>query len=282
LAAGTFPFESRFVDVLGARVHYVDEGRGPILLMLHGNPAWGFLFRHLIRLLRDRFRCIAPDLPGFGLSQAPAGYGFLPADHAAAMAAFVDALGLPSFTPVVQDWGGPIGLHLASRTPDRVERLIVGNTWCWPVNGDLHFEWFSRLFGGPIGKVAIRRYNAFVNLFIPAGVKLRPVTAQLMAAYRRPLPTPERRMPSYIFPRSILHAREFLADCEASLGALANKPALIVWGDADIAFRATERLRFEALLPNHRTVILPGAGHYIWEDAPDAIARAVRDWWPEA
>ena len=280
LVPGSFPFESNFADVAGARLHYVDEGTGPVLLMVHGNPTWSFLFRRLIVLLRDRFRCIAPDLPGFGLSVAPAGYGFLPEEHAKVLAAFVDRLALTAFTPVVQDWGGPIGLHVAGRNPDRVERLVIGNTFCWPVNGDVHFEAFSRLMGGPVGKLAIRRYNAFVNVLIPAGIKRNAVSADVMNAYRKPLPTPDRRMPSYVFPRSIVRSRAFLAECEASLAALTSKPALILWGDADFAFRPKERERFEAALPNHRTVILRGAGHYIWEDAPDEIAAAIRDWWP--
>ena len=279
LAAGSFPFASRFADVDGARIHYIDEGAGPVLLMLHGNPTWSYVFRHLVTSLRDRFRCVVPDLPGFGLSVAPPRYDFLPETHARLVGVFVDRLGLGSFTPVVQDWGGPIGLSLASRVPDRIERLVIGNTWCWPVNGDLHFELFSRLMGGPIGKFAIRRCNAFVNLFVPAGIKRRRVDAAILEPYRRPLSTPERRMPSYIFPRCILRSHAFLAAAQASLGALAQKPVLIVWGDADIAFRAKERERFEALFPRHRTVILSGAGHYIWEDAPDEIASALADWW---
>jgi haloalkane dehalogenase len=278
LASGSFPFESRFANVAGARIHYVDEGAGPVLLMLHGNPTWSYVFRHLIISLRDRFRCIAPDLPGFGLSQAPDGYGFTPEEHATIVLAFIDELGLASFSPVVQDWGGPIGLYAASRIPERVERLVIGNTWCWPVNGDFHFEAFSRVMGGPIGRFGIRNFNAFVNTFMPAGIKLRKIDGELMRAYRRPLPTPERRMPSYVFPRSIIHSKEFLAACDAGLDALREKPALIVWGDADIAFRAQERERFEARLPRHRTVVLRGAGHYIWEDAPDEIASALRDW----
>jgi len=280
LAPGSFPFASRFADVAGARVHYLDEGTGPVLLMIHGNPTWSYLFRRLVPQLRDSFRCIAPDLPGFGLSTAPPGYGFLPEEHARVLSAFVEALGLASFTPVVQDWGGPIGLYVAGLDPARVERLVVGNTFCWPVNGDFHFEMFSRTMGGPVGKIAIRRWNAFVNLLIPAGIKRERVTPAIMEAYRRPLPTPERRMPSYIFPRSILHSRAFLATCATALEALREKPALIVWGDADIAFRAQERERFEAALPNHRTIPLSRAGHYIWEDAPDEIAAALRAWWP--
>jgi haloalkane dehalogenase len=280
LRAGSYPFETRFAEVAGARVHYIDEGSGPALLMLHGNPAWSYVFRQLIPLLSDRFRCIAPDLPGFGLSVAPARYDFLPETHARVINAFADRLELRSFTPVVQDWGGPIGLHLAGLDPSRIERLVIGNTWCWPVNGDLHFELFSRLMGGPLGRVAIRRFNAFVNLLMPAGIKRRPVDDEFLEAYRRPLSTPQRRMPSYIFPRSILRSRLFLADCESALRALADKPALIVWGDADFAFRSKERARFESLFPDHRTVMLAGAGHYIWEDAPQEIAAALRAWWP--
>jgi haloalkane dehalogenase len=279
LVHGSFPFESKFLDVLGARIHYIDEGTGPTLLMLHGNPTWSFVFRHLVLLLRDRFRCIAPDLPGFGLSAAPNGYGFTPEEHEHMMSAFVDALALSSFTPVVQDWGGPIGLCLAGRDPKRIEGLVIGNTWCWPVNGDAHFERFSRLMGGHIGRFAIRHFNAFVNIFIRAGIKRRPIDANTWKAYRRPLSTPERRMPSYIFPRSILKSRAFLARCEASLRELADKRALLVWGDADIAFRSAERERFEGALPDHRTVVLHGSGHYVWEDAPDEIAAALLDWW---
>jgi len=282
LPAGSFAFESKLVDAGGARIHYVDQGSGPVLLMLHGNPTWSYVFRKLIAGLSDRFRCIAPDLPGFGLSVPPGGYDYLPESHARVIAAFVESLGLESYTPVVQDWGGPIGLHLAGLHPERVERLIIGNTWSWPVNGDRHFEWFSRTMGGPAGKFAILNFNAFVNVFIPAGIRRRQVDFDFLEPYRRPLPTPERRMPSYIFPRSILHSRAFLTECEAGLARLAGKQTLILWGDQDIAFRPKERERFEAALPLHHTVILKGAGHYIWEDAPDEIVSAIRDWWPAA
>lgn len=281
LVPGTFPYASRFVEIAGARVHYVDEGAGPVLLMLHGNPTWSFVFRHLIAGLRDYFRCIAVDLPGFGRSVAAPGYGFLPEEHAHVIADFVDALALERYTPVVQDWGGPIGLHVAAREPARIERLVIGNTWCWPVNGDFHFEAFSRTMGGPLGRVAIRRANAFVNAFMPAGVKRHRLEPSVLEAYRRPLATPDARMPSWIFPREIVKSRRFLAACEAALPALATTEALIVWGDADVAFRAKERERWETILPHHCTVVLRGAGHYIWEDAPDEIVAAIRAWWPK-
>ncbi len=280
LAPGSFPYASRFVEVSGARVHYIDEGSGPVLLMLHGNPTWSYVFRHLVFALRDRFRCVALDYPGFGRSTAPAGFGYRPEDHARVVDAFVDRLDLAPLTPIVGDWGGPIGIHLAARDPARIERLVIGNTWSWPVDGDPHFEIFSRVMGGPLGRLAIRNFNAFVNVMVPAGVKRGRVPPATMAAYRAPLATPEARMPTWVFPRAIRSSRDFLAECERALGSLAAKPTLIVWGAEDFAFRIQERERFERALPDHRTVILEGVGHFVWEDAPLEIATAIRAWWP--
>ena len=266
------------VEIDGARVHYVDDGTGPVMLMLHGNPTSSFLYRHVIAGLRHDYRCVALDLPGFGQSSAPPHYGFTPREHSRVVERFVDALGLRDLTLFVQDWGGPIGLGFAGRRPELVQRLVLGNTWAWPVNGDFHFEFFSRLMGGPIGRFFILRYNAFVNLLIPAGVKRRTLSAEVMNAYRAPFPTPESRLPTAIFPREILASRDYLAEVEIGLARLRDRPALILWGTKDIAFRPTERTRLERAFPLHQTVILEGAGHYIQEDAPDDIVRAIGEW----
>lgn len=273
------PFTSRFVDVAGCRVHYVDEGRGPVVLLLHGNPTWSFLYRHLIAGLRDRFRCVAPDYPGFGLSTAPAGYGHTPAEHADVVEEFVAALGLTAFTPFCHDWGGPIGMAVAARRPDRVRALVVANTFAWPVDDDWRFVWTSRLFGGPLGRPAIRHANAFVNLALPVGTRRRRLTRSAMRHYRRPLPDPRAREPTSVFARELLGSRAFLAEVDAGLSRLADRPALIVWGDRDVAFRAAERDRFARRLPRHTLVDLPGAGHFVQEDAPDEIVTALRGWW---
>lgn len=276
-----FPFASRFLAVDGHDVHYVDEGDGPPLLLLHGNPTWSFLYRNVIARLRRRFRCVAPDYPGFGLSRAAAGYDFLPASHARVVEAFVHALDLSGFAVMVQDWGGPIGLRLAARRAEAVRGLVIGNTWAWPIQGDPHFERFSRLMGGAVGRFAIRRLNAFVNVMIPVGVRRGRLPRRVMAAYRRPFPTADARLPTHVFPREIRGSGAFLAEVEAGLAALAGKPALVLWGDRDVAFRDRERERFEREFPHHRTVVLAGAGHFIQEDAPAQIAGAVESWWDE-
>src|SRR5882757_4657479 len=140
-----FPFESRFVTLDRHTVHYVDEGSGPTLLFLHGNPTWSFDYRDVVRALRDEFRCVALDYPGFGLSSAGPGYRYLPEEHAAVVGDVVDHLGLSDFTLVAHDSGGPIGLYAVEQRPDTFERLVLANTWAWPLNGDLVVELVSRL-----------------------------------------------------------------------------------------------------------------------------------------
>lgn len=273
-----FPYEQQHIELDGHDVAYVDEGDGPPLLMLHGNPTWGFVYRDIIAGLKDRFRCIAPDLPGFGFSTVAPGYGFRPAEHSAIIQRFVEALDLRDATLMAQDWGGPIGLGVAGRQPERFSALVLANTFAWPANGDLHFELFSRLMGGPVGKQLILHANAFVNVLVPAGTKRAGPAPAVMAAYRGPFAERAKRLPTYILPREILASRDFLAQVERGLEHIVHLPALLLWGDRDVAFRAQERRRFEQLLPEHTTVVLEGAGHFVQEDAPDEIVEAVRAW----
>lgn len=272
-----FPFESRFVDIDGHTVHYVDEGSGPILLMLHGNPTWSFVYREVISALNDGFRCIALDYPGFGLSSPRPGYDYLPEEHAQVVTAFVDALALREVTLVAHDWGGPIGLAAVGARPTAFDSLVLANTWGWPITAP-HVQLASHLIGGPLGRLLTRQLNLFVNAMIPAGHRLRKPTADEMAHYRQALATGNRRHASAVLPRRITASRAFLVDIEASLAVLASLPTLIIWGDADIAFGSKERQRWERTFADHHTVIVEGAGHFVQSDAPEAFAAAIRDW----
>jgi haloalkane dehalogenase len=277
LSAELYPFESHYADLDGARVHYVDEGSGPPLLLLHGNPTWSFLYREIVKGLRDRYRCIAPDYPGFGLSSAAPGYGYSPAEHAGIVEKLINQLDLQDLTMMVQDWGGPIGFAAATRNPERFAAFVIANTWAWP-KADVGTQLFSRLLGGPIGGVLILRRNAFVEKILPGGVRRRKLPEEVMNAYRGPFPNPQSRRPVHRLPQEILASRPFLAEIERGLRALRDRPALIVWPTKDVAFREPELRRWEATFPNHRTVKIEGAGHYVQEDAPEEIVAAIRDW----
>ena len=277
LSPELYPFESRYLEVNVARLHYVDEGQGPVLLLLHGNPTWSFLYRDIIKGLRDSFRCVSLDYPGFGLSQPGPGYGFTPAEHAQVVEQFTLQLDLHDVTMMIQDWGGPIGFAVAGRNPDRFAAFVIGNTWAWP-KSDPGTQFFSRLMGGPVGGYLILRRNVFVEQIIPRNVRRKQLPDAVMAAYRGPFPTPESRHPIHVFPREILASRPFLSDVERGLESLRDRRALLVWPTKDVAFRDSERRKWEATFPDHRTVILDGAGHYIQEDAADEIVDAIRTW----
>lgn len=269
-----FPFTSRTMEIDGNIIHFIDEGKGPALLLLHGNPTWSFLYRHIVSKLASHFRCIALDYPGFGLSTARADYSFTPREHSDMVEKFVDRLGLTDLHIMVQDWGGPIGLGFAGRRPELIHSLIIGNTFAWPADRSTGMTLFSKIFGSRLARFFIRRYNTLTKWLIPAGTN-RKLTAGELAAYMGPFPTPDSRLPTWIFPKEIVHSKEYLTDVEAGLPKLKEKPALIVWGEADGAFRKPDRLRFEEFFPRHSVCLLPKAKHFIQENAPDEICAAI-------
>ena len=276
-----FPFESRFLELDGNVVHYIDEGSGPTLLMLHGNPVWSFVYRDVIATLRDRFRCIALDLPGFGLSTGAPGYRYRAQDHADLLVGFLDRLGLSQLTLVGHNWGGPFGLYAAQQRPDKFERLILANTWAWPLNGDLTSELFSRAMGNPVGRALVRRFDLLTNHFIPMAHRRRKLSDAEMAHYRQAMPTPGRRHPAAVLPGELVGARRFFTHLAEGLGPLENLPTLILWADSDPIFTEKYRVRLETAFPNHTTTVLHGVGHFLQSDAPAEFSEAIETWWTE-
>lgn len=276
-----YPFDSHYLEVDGCRVHYIDEGSGPTLLFLHGNPTWSFLYRNIILELRDSFRCVALDYPGFGLSSASEAYDYTPPAHARAVAGLVAQLDLQKVTLMGQDWGGPIGLDVATRDPERFDGFIFGNTWAWPLNGIFHFEVFARIMGSSLARVWIRNANAFVNIMIPLGTRTN-LEADVMRAYREPFARKDERRPTWQFPRELLGSSFFMVDLETRLPRVTHLPTLFVWGGSDFALRKNVELpRFERLFPNHETVVLDKAKHFFQEDAPEQVAAAIREWFED-
>ena len=262
LSSELYPFEPRRV----AGISHVDVGSGPTLLFVHGNPTWSFLYREVISGLMDRFRCVAVDLPGFGLSEPPAGFRFTPLEHALALERFVLEAGLTDVTLMGQDWGGPIGFAVAGWQPDRFSGFVVGNTWAWPMRKPGAGTW-SRLAGGPGARLMIDRG-------VQAGTRRRHLPEEVVEHFRRPA----RLEAVQGLGRAVSGAAPFLAEVERGLQRLRDRPALVVWPTADPLFGASERARWEALFEDVQTVELAGAGHFIQEDAPEEIVEAIRGW----
>jgi haloalkane dehalogenase len=242
--------------------------------MCHGNPTWSFLYRHVIGELRDRFRCIAVDYPGFGLSDRPIGYGYTPAEHAAVIGELVAQLHLDGMLVMGHDWGGPIGLSLACSDPERVSGLVLGNTWFWPA--DRRARFFSLVMSSPPMQRAILKRNMFVERILPAGIT-RKLSSEEMQHYCAVQPTPEDRVGVAELPKQIVKAKSFLAALEQNVRReLAAKRTLITFPMQDRAFPAKTVLpRMRETFSDIRVTELPHAKHFFVEDAPREISAAI-------
>lgn len=219
-----FPFQSHRIHLLRHSIHYIDEGSGPILLMLHGNGSWSYGFRHVISELSTRFRVVALDYPGFGLSIVAAGSSFKSANQSAVVEAFVNALQLTQIRLFVEDWGGTIGLGFAGRRPELIHSLFISNTWAWPAQGIASLERFSKLAGGAVGRFLITMFNVLEKYAIPNMTIARRMSAVESQGYLMPYPTAEFRIPQTIFPREILESYSYLKDVESGLERLKERP----------------------------------------------------------
>lgn len=274
-----YPFESNYMTLKsGAKIHYVDEGEGDVLLLLHGNPTWSFLYRKMILDLKDNFRVIAPDYPGFGLSYASEDFGYTAKEQASEMQEFVAKMGLKDITLMVQDWGGPIGFSIASSQVDNVKAFIIGNTWAWPLQRIGH-KAFSTVFGGYYGQFISWNHNGIVDFFMSEGVE-KKLDKDVLEMYNAPFKNVQMRKQTHIFPSQLWDAEEFLKNVYGGLKTLSDKPVLIVWGVEDFAFQEPEREKFESIFTNHKTILLEGSSHFIQEDSPHTITDAIKKWYP--
>ncbi len=269
-----FPFESKFFTTpAGHTMHFIDEGEGEPVVFIHGNPSWSFEFRHLVKGLRSGFRCIALDHIGFGLSsRSSRKEDHRPQAHAAAFKSLLDHLELRDITLFMTDWGGPIGLDFARSCPDRVKRIVIANTWCWPVSRDPHFVAFSFIMSNWLGQRLVKRFNIFVDKVVPKAVGRKEVlTPEVMAHYRNAQPTRDSRSASAALPGAIVGETKWLDSIWSERQTFAQLPAVILWGFKDIAFRKKELEMWRAELANFELHQFEDCGHFLAEESPEQI-----------
>lgn len=270
-----YPFiPKKFAQPMGT-MRYVDEGRGDPFVMVHGNPSWSFEFRALIKHFAQTHRCIAPDHIGFGLSDKPADWTYLPQQHAENLERLLESLNLHNLTLIFDDWGGPIALSYAIKHPEKVKNIIVTNTWLWPVNDDWYYRAFSGFMGGPIGRWLIRRYNFFAWSVVKVayGDKSK-LTPEVHRHFLQALPEGQRKG-SYVFPKQIIGATDWLAGLWNQRQKLDGKVKLIAWGMKDIAFREKEMRRWAAAFPTAVVVRYSNAGHFVAEEEATALINHI-------
>jgi haloalkane dehalogenase len=269
-----FPFEPRYTDQDGLRMHYVDEGEGDPVLCLHGEPTWSYLYRKMIPTLSRAARVVAPDYLGFGRSDKPTDRGWYSFDrHYGSILGLVESLELERLTVVVQDWGGPIGMRLAVERPERVARLVILNTGVGggraPNDVWLRFRDVVRAAGGDFQPGRLIRTAS-----------VRGLSDEAMAAYDAPFPTPESKAGPIMFPEQVPTEPEHpnAAPMLAIREALKKwqKPTLVLFGDSDPIFPPEVADRIAELIPGAMPAeTIANAGHFVQEDAGEEVAARI-------
>lgn len=282
--ASEYPFESRWLDVSQSGwplwMHYIDEGPkdAPVLLFLHGNPTWSFIWRKAILALRDRFRCVAVDHVGMGLSDRPYPWTYTLPAHADNVERLLDHLGIGRFVVVAHDWGGMIGMTVATRRPEAYAGGVVMNTAAFlgklpPSIATVRIPFF--------GKAAVLGFNAFARAAVVRCVAHKEKMPRLIKdAYLAPYQTPRDRIATLKFvedvPQRDSHPTwEVVLDTDKKLKQLKDRPMLVLWGEKDWCFTPLFREAWLRRFPDAEVEVYEDASHYVFEDADERVVAAM-------
>jgi haloalkane dehalogenase len=279
LDVAAYPFTTRRWSCPEGTLSYVDEGQehGKPILFVHGTPSWSFEWRHVIAALRGERRCIAIDHLGFGLSDKPEHAAYRPEDHARRLQAFVRALDLRDITLVVHDFGGPIGLPVALDMPERVERIVVLNSFMWANGHDPAVQKIDRVVRSFIGKLLYRWLNISPRVLLPAAMGDRKALSKAThRQYVMPFARRAARESLYQLACALIGSDAFYETLWSRRAELAPRLTDIVWGDSDPAFTAQHLARWREAFPSAVVTRLPRTGHFVAEETPDAVITTLR------
>ena len=275
-----YPFKSNFLDIDGFKYHYLDEGSGEAIVMLHGNPTWSFYYRNLILGLRENYRIIVPDHIGCGMSDKPQDYSYHLENHINNLTVFLHTLNVPNLSLIVHDWGGPIGLGYAVQNPEKISKMVVLNTTAFVTK---RFPLRILACKLPIvGDFLIRKCNLFALGAIYMACKNRKkMTREVKLGYLKPYDNYANRIANLRFVEDIPLNRKHPSwqmgmSISNQLDKLSDKPMLICWGDRDFCFTHFFLKEWKRQFPKAGVHRFADAGHYVLEDAFDEIQPLVK------
>ena len=274
-----YPFASQTFDAPDGKIHYVDEGEGEPILMVHGTPTWSFLYRDLIKSLRDDYRVIAPDMLGFGLSEKPRNYSYQIPDQTRNLQALIEHLDLQHFTLVAHDFGGPTSLAYALDNPQNIKRIVLFNTWMWSLKDDLQMRISGSLIGSRLGLWLYKYANLEFNVIVPSvyGDKAR-FTPQIRAHYEK-LTHDEPFMVDveWFYARELMARSAWFDSLWAKRDAIQEIPALLVWGMRDSIFGENLLARWRTVFNQVRVHELADTGHFVQDEQGTALVPILQD-----
>jgi cis-3-alkyl-4-acyloxetan-2-one decarboxylase len=281
-----YPFSGHYLDLDGLRLHYLDEGSGEPVVMLHGNPTWSFYYRNLVLALRGRCRCIVPDHMGCGLSDKPGDdrYPYTLEQRVSDLERLLDALKIDSgITLVLHDWGGMIGMAFAARNPGRIRRLVILNTAAFHLPAEKRFPLPLRICRDTLlGAFLVRGLNAFSLAASFVGCRKNPLPKELRRAYRLPYDSWRNRIATLRFVQDIPllpgdRSYGLVTETDHGIAAFQDLPMAIFWGEKDFVFDRTFLGEWRRRFPAAEVHSYHDAGHYILEDMKDEVIPLIEE-----
>jgi haloalkane dehalogenase len=280
-----YPFKSHFEKINGHQYHYVEEGQGDPVVMLHGNPTWSFYYRELIKLLSPGFQCIAPDHIGCGYSDKPddSNYSYTLKQRVEDLELFLEKKGIKkNIHLVMHDWGGIIGMGYACRHPASIKKLVIMNTAAFHLPEKKRFPFALRLARTWIGGFFIRGFNAFSGLATIEGVKRIKLDKDIRKGLVAPYNSWKNRIATLRFVEDIPlkpsdSGYSMITEMQENLNLFRNTPTLIAWGMQDYVFDRHFLETWTKYLPKASVHRFEDSGHYILEDQQEAVGKLILD-----
>jgi pimeloyl-ACP methyl ester carboxylesterase len=274
-----FPFQSRFADIEGKRIHYIDEGSGPALLLVSAGQ-WSFMFRDVIMRLRGQFRCLTLDFPGCGLSPDAPGHDHSIRANAGVLEGFIDAVDLQDITMIVHDVGGPLGFMAAASRPERFRALVISNTFGWPLAGYPAVRRTLQVVASPAFGAVNSLTNALALITASRYGVGRHMSRADRQAFLRPWRKRSNRRATQQILAGVLRIDPKLIEVERSLQtAMAGLPVLTLFGRKNDPYGWQDR--FQQVFPHASAAGIPDGHHFPFSDDADSYAAAVSSWWAQ-
>jgi len=272
-----YPFQERYFHINGHKLHYIEEGNGPVLLFIHGTPSWSFDFRRVIKSLSRDFRCIAVDHIGFGLSDKPEFYDYTVQNHSLTLEAFMNHLTLQDVILVVHDFGGPIGFRVAIDNPERIRAFVVLNSWLWSSEDDTNFKKMKRILRSPLVPFLYLNLNFSARFIMPSSFGLNKMKRRIHRQFIMPFSGRGSRYGTLAFARSLLTDQPWFESLWNKTDVISQKPTLLVWGMRDKFITPDYLAKFQKRFVNHQVLRLMDSGHFPQEEEPKTVAIAIRN-----
>jgi haloalkane dehalogenase len=267
-----YPFENKYLNIQGVDLHYIDEGKGDVLLFVHGTPSWSFDYRKMIKPLSKNYRCVALDHIGFGLSDKPKNYNYSPQHHSQNLKILIEHLALKNITFIVHDFGGVIGFDYALKNAENIKKIVVLNSWLWDSSNDKAYQKLRPILKSPLLPFLYLYLNFSPKFLIPQSfANKKRLSPKIHQQYILPFSSKNERRGMLAFAYSLLNDQQWFESLWKEISVLKNKPILFIWGMKDSFVTPNYLKKFASAFHQSSILEIEDCGHFPQEEQPEIV-----------